>query len=90
MTQHQRREDTGKKESCHLFEDKPSSREWKRHGGLSLDRRMDVLRDSDNCSVCIVRLQVDQVRNMDSIPSRIMEGVRKAVAEAEKSAEKET
>lgn len=72
-----------------LFEDKPSSREWKRHGGLSLDRRMDALRDSDNCSVCIVRLQVDQVRKMDSIPSRIMEGVRKAVAEAEKFAEKE-
>lgn len=72
-----------------LFEAKPSSKEWRQRGGLVIDRRMDELRGADNHSVWAARFQVNYVRKMDSIPLRVMAGVREAVDEAEKSAEKE-
>lgn len=71
------------------FKGTPSSREWKRRGGLDLDRRMDMLCASDNYSVWKARFNLNTVRSLNSIPPRTMDGVRKAVAEAEKSAEKE-
>ena len=72
-----------------LFEAKPSSKEWRQRGGLIIDRRLDALRETDNHAVWAARFQVNHVRKMDSIPLRVMEGVREAVDEAEKSAEKE-
>lgn len=72
-----------------LFEVKPSSKEWRQRGGLVIDRRMDELREFDNHSVWAARFQVNHVRKLDSIPLRVMAGVREAVDEAEKSVKEE-
>lgn len=72
-----------------LFETKPSSKEWRQRGGLVIDRRMDELREFDNHSVWAARFQVNHVRKLDSIPLRVMAGVREAVDEAEKSVKEE-
>ena len=72
-----------------LFETKPSSKTWRQRGGLIIDRRMDALLEFDNHAVRTARFRVNRVRKLDSIPPRVMAGVREAVDEAEKSAEKE-
>lgn len=71
------------------FETEPSSKQWRQLGGVVIDRRMDELRRSDNPAVWAAWFQVNHVRKMDTIPARIMAGVREAVDEAEKSVEQE-
>lgn len=71
------------------FETEPSSKGWRQLGGAVIDRRMDELRGSDNPAVWAAWFQVNHVRKMDTIPARIMAGVREAVDEAEKSVEQE-